>query len=291
MSDGHILAFATKGAGSNDETRLLELLADHDVDRYAFDRGSKARNVPALLRHAGRTSPSLIVMEGTGIAGGAAVLLGRLLFGIPFIVSSGDAVAPFLAGTHPALAAPAWLYERALYRLGAGFIGWTPYLVGRAITLGARRGVSAASWTQLPELAASREQIRDELGIARDAIVYGIVGSLEWNSHKGYCYGLELVEAARRTERPDVVVLVVGGGTGLDRLRARAGDLLGRRIFLPGLVEQRLVTAYLAAIDVGSLPQTLSQTSTPPRSAYFCSCFRSASLSVKLCRPCMNRAG
>jgi hypothetical protein len=257
VAEGRLLVFATKGAGSNDETRILELLADHDLDRFAFDRASKRRNVPALLRHAHRTRPALIVMEGTGLAGGAVVLLARMLLGIPFVVSSGDAVGPFLAGTRPVLAAPAWLYERLLYRLGAGFIGWTPYLVGRAITLGARRGVTAASWTQLPELASGRDEVRDGLGIPRDAVVYGIVGSLDWNAHKGYCYGLELVRAVRRSGREDVAVLVVGGGSGLERLRAEAGDDLGRRVFLPGPVEQRLVTAHLAAIDVGSLPQTL----------------------------------
>ena len=50
-----------------------------------------------------------------------------------------------------------------------------------------------------------------------------------------------------------------GGGSGLAHLRDLAGDELGRRIFLPGPVEQRLVTSYLAAMDVGSLPQTLDQ--------------------------------
>ena len=72
-------------------------------------------------------------------------------------------------------------------------------------------------------------------------------------------YGLELVKALRRTRREDVAVAVVGGGSGLERLRELAGEELGRRIFVPGPIEQRLVTAYLAAMDVGSLPQTLDQ--------------------------------
>lgn len=254
---GRVLVFATKGAGSNDEERILELLRDHDVDRYAFDRTGKAANVPALLRHVRRARPSLIVMEGTGLAGGLAVLLARTLMGVPFVVSSGDAVGPFLAGTHPAIAVPAHAYERLLYRCGAGFIGWTPYLVGRALTLGARRAVTAASWTQRPELPLSRDEVRAALGVRDGALLFGIVGSLDWNAHKGYAYGLELVQALRRTRRHDVAVAVVGGGSGLDRLRALAGDELGRRAFVPGPVEQRLVASYLAAMDVGSLPQTL----------------------------------
>lgn len=258
MANG-VLVFATKGAGSNDETRILELLADHSTDQYAFDRGSKAGNVPALLRHIRRTRPRLIVMEGTGIAGGISVLLARTLLGVPFVVSSGDAVGPFLASAHPAITLPAHAYERLLYRRSAGFIGWTPYLVGRAFALGARRGVTAASWTQMPAPAMARSEVRAELGVRPDALLFGIVGSLDWNDPNGYCYGLELVKALRATRREDVAVAVVGGGSGLARLRDLAGDELGRRIFIPGPVEQRLVTSYLAAMDVGSLPQTLDQ--------------------------------
>ena len=42
------------------------------------------------------------------------------------------------------------MYERMLCRFSAGFIGWTSYLVGRAISFGAPRGMTAASgpgWT------------------------------------------------------------------------------------------------------------------------------------------------
>ena len=259
MADGGVLVFATKGGGSNDEARILELLADHAVDTYSFDRGSKAGNVPALLRHVRRTQPRLIVMEGTGVAGGIAVLLARTLLRVPFVVSSGDAVGPFLASAHPAIALPAHLYERLLYRRCAGFIGWTPYLVGRAFALGARRGVTAASWTQMPAPAMARDEVRAVLGVRPEAVLFGIVGSLDWNAPKGYCYGLELVKALRRTRREDVAVAIVGGGSGVERLRKLAGDELGRRIFVPGAIEQRFVTAYLAAMDVGSLPQTLDE--------------------------------
>ena len=248
--------FATKGAGSNDESRILELLGDHEIECYPFDRARKAANVAAIVRRARARRVPLIVMEGTGLAGGLAVLLARGLFGIPFVVSSGDAVAPFLAGARPVLALPAWIYERLLYRCGSGFIGWTPYLVGRAISLGGKRGVTAPGFPQHPEVSLTREEVRAALGVPDGALLFGIVGSLDWNANKGYCYGLELVEAVRRARREDVAVAVVGGGSGLERLRATAGEELGRRIFVPGPVEPALVTSYLAAMDVGSLPQT-----------------------------------
>ena len=254
-----ILVVATKGAGSNDEQRILELLADHDVIRFPFDRSRKLANTPGLLRAARRERPALIVMEGTGIAGGVALLLARLFLGIPFVVSSGDSVGPFLAAAHPVLALPGWIYEWLLCRASAGFIGWTPYLVGRALTLGARRGVTAAGFALQPEPQRGREEVRERLGMPQDALVFGIAGSLAFNARKGYCYGLELVRAVRRVARQDVAVLVVGDGDGLERLRELAGPDLGRRVFLPGAVPQAEVAAYLGAIDVASLPQSLDQ--------------------------------
>jgi glycosyltransferase involved in cell wall biosynthesis len=198
-------------------------------------------------------------MEGTGTGGGVAVLLARLMLGVPFVVSSGDAIGPFVAGAHRGMRLPAWTYEWLLCRASAGFIGWTPYLVGRALTLGAPRGVTAAGFTLHPEFPLTRSQVRAALGVPQDALVFGIAGALNWNELKGYCYGLELVRALRRVERDDAVAVIVGEGSGLPRLRKLAGEDLGRRVFLPGPVPPELVAAYLAAMDVGSLPQSLDQ--------------------------------
>lgn len=252
-----IVVFATKGSGTNDEARIAALLSDHAIELYPFDRDGKAANLPRLLRMLTRRRPPLVVMEGTGLAGGLAVLLARGLLGIPYVVSSGDAVGPFLGGMRPALRLPGWTYEWLLCRFSAGFIAWTPYLAGRALTLGAPRAVTAAGFTQHPEIELSRDEVRARLGVPVASLVFGIVGSLDWNDHHGYCYGLELVQAVRRVARTDVAVVVVGGGSGLERLQAEAGDELGRRVFIPGPVPQSLVASYLAAMDVGSLPQSL----------------------------------
>ena len=195
-------------------------------------------------------------MEGTGIAGGAAVILARLLAGVPYVVSTGDAVAPFVAIAHPWLRPLAGLYERLLYRRSAGVIGWTPYLVGRALTLGAPRGMTAAGWPAAAE-PGRRDLVRAELGIPADAIVFGLVGRLAWEERIGYCYGLELIRAIRRTGREDLRVLVVGGGDGLARLREAAGTDLGRRVILTGEVPREDVRRHLAAFDVAALPQSV----------------------------------
>jgi hypothetical protein len=253
-----IAYFATQGAGHGDESRIAALLGDAAAEPIDFDRGRKARSSIGLLLRLLSARPDLVVMEGTGLGGGLALILARLLAGVPYVVSSGDAVAPFIALKHPRLAPIAAVYERLLCRLSAGFIGWTPYLVGRALTLGAPRAITAAGWAPGPApAAADGGRRREALGIPADALVFGLVGSLDWNERLGYCYGLELVEAALRVERADLRVLVVGDGSGLDELRERAGDELGRRIVLPGRVPRQEVPSYLAAMDVGALPQSV----------------------------------
>ncbi len=196
-------------------------------------------------------------MEGTGLAGGAPLLLAHRCFGTRFVVSSGDAVAPYLAAVHPWLLPFAHVYERLLYSRSAGVVGWSPYIVGRAISMGAPRAVTAANWCDGIATPDARATIRRRLGIPEAALVFGIVGSLNLTRRLDWCYGGELVRALRLTNREDLRVLIVGDGSGRARLEQLAGDELGKRVLLPGRCAPEEVLDHLAAMDVASLPQTL----------------------------------
>jgi glycosyltransferase involved in cell wall biosynthesis len=252
-----ILCFATQGEGHIEDERIRGLLEPLEPIAFAFDRAHKLRSLLALLRTARAVRPQLIVMEGTGTAGGLALLAIDAVLGIPFVVCSGDAVGPFLRLHSRPVGALGGLYERLLCRRCAGFVGWTPYLVGRALTFGAPRGMTAAGWTRGEPAPDARERVRARLGIAPDTLVLGIVGSLHWNDRAGYVYGAELVRAVRRVQRPDVAVCVVGDGSGGERLRELAGADLNVRVFLPGRVAPEEVPDYLAAFDLGSLSQSV----------------------------------
>jgi hypothetical protein len=252
-----ILCFATQGSGSNDDDRIRTLLSPLRPRVFEFDRRSKRRSFVRLIHEVRATRPDIVVMEGTGTAGGAALLLTHRAWGTRFVVSSGDAVAPFIAATNPALEPIARIYERLLYRWSAGFIGWTPYLVGRALTWGAPRAMTASGWARHPRRDDLRDEMRHRLGIPSSALVFGLVGSLEWNPRVSYCYGNELVQAAKRVTRDDLYVLIAGDGSGTERLKDAAGPLLGRRVVLPGSIAQTDVPAYLSAMDVVSLPQSV----------------------------------
>jgi hypothetical protein len=212
--------FATQGSGSQDEQRIRDLLEPLDARPLPFDRGARVRSCLGVIRAARRLSPALLVMEGAGVAGGMALLCSRWILRVPYAVSSGDAIGPFVRGRRPILAPIAGLYERLLCRYCAGFIGWSPYLTGRALTFGAPRAMTARNWAPAPEQRADGREVRERLGIPADMVVFGIVGSLDWTSRVRYCYGLELVLALARASRDDVGVLIVGGGSGRERLEA-----------------------------------------------------------------------
>jgi glycosyltransferase involved in cell wall biosynthesis len=258
-----LIGFATQGTGGDDESRLLALLADFSPEVFAFDRKRKRKSFRRLFKIILRRRPSLVVMEGTGLAGGIAVMLARLLAKIPYVVSSGDAVGPFVARQRPFLGLLFGLYERLLCRFSAGYVGWTPYLAGRALTFGAPRAMTAAGWAPISpsatQLAASRVRIRQKLSIAPEDLVFGLIGSLAWTKRVGYCYGMELVRALARTNRANLKVVIVGEGEGRSYLEQGAGKRLGEGVILTGRVPRAQVPDYLSALDVASLPQSVDQ--------------------------------
>lgn len=254
-----IMCFATKGHGDIEEERILSLLEPLAPSLYAFDRSRKLRSAIGLARAVLAERPRLVVMEGTGTAGGLTLLVLDALWGIPFVFCSGDAVGPYLELRSRALGLAGGLYERLLCRRCAGYVGWTPYLVGRALSFGARRAMTAPGWTRGRISEGARERVRARLGIPADALVVGLAGSLHWNERLDYTYGAELVRAIALVQRDDLVVCVIGEGSGRSRLEELAGADLGTRVLLPGRVPPAEVPDYLAAFDAGSLSQSVDK--------------------------------
>ncbi len=254
-----IMCFATQGHGHIEEERIRDLLEPLKPEVYAFDRGHKLKAALGLAKAARARRPSLIVMEGTGIAGGLTLIALDAFWGIPFVVCSGDAVGPYLGLRSRLLGQLGGAYERLLCKRCAGYVGWTPYLVGRALSFGARRTMTAPGWTRGRVSEGARRRIRERLGIAQDALVVGLAGSLHFNERLDYVYGAELVRAIRVLEREDVIVCVLGEGSGRERLEELAGDALGRRVLLPGRVPAGEIPDYMAAFDAGSLSQSVDE--------------------------------
>ena len=71
--------------------------------------------------------------------------------------------------------------------------------VGRALTMGAPRAMTAPGWAPFPisgeRKAEHRARIRGQFGIPDNAFVVGIAGAIVWSPRPKYCYGLELIRA------------------------------------------------------------------------------------------------
>ena len=260
-----ILCINAGGVGDLHGIRVRQLARylDADVEIFDLDKSnSRLRNARLVWKLVHSADWDLVYQESTGIGVGAPLILAALLGRLKYVVSTGDPVGGFFRNVKgPAVG---WLferYERLLYRRCAGFVGWTPYLTGMAVKMGARRAVTieGAVDTNLVGTAgdAEKSQAKAELGIPADHIVCGLVGSIKWSPRQQYCYGLELVAAAGMIARDDMTFLIVGDGDGMDTLRSRLTPDAEDKVVFTGRVAPERVADVLKAMDVGFITQTL----------------------------------
>ena len=262
----NILCVSTAGSGQ-DPLRMRRLTQDvrAECTYYDFDRSrSRWANMRAFTDTLRSSTWDLVYQEGTSIAGGAALIRAAWQWNERYVISSGDPVGGFFKTVKGPLWGMAFeRYERLLYRNAAGFIGWTPYLTGMAMKMGAPRAVTVegAVDRNLFEAydSAKRRVLKQKYSLDPDHIVCGVVGSLTWTERQEYCYGLELVEMMNYLDRDDVSVLIVGDGDGKARLEARVPDVLRDRIVFTGRVPEEEVVGTLNAMDIGFITQTLDE--------------------------------
>ncbi len=261
----HVLCLITAGGAGQDALRARHLAAglEGEMTFFAIDKSLPCRETGRAIRSLLRSRPwDLVYQEGTGIASGLSLIQAARARPLKYVVSSGDPISGFFHVTQGPLHGYAFdLYERLLYRHCAGFVGWTPYLTGRALQLGARRAATVEGGVDLdlftPPSPAGRLAARRRFGLAPDHLVCGVVGSLRWTSRQSYCYGLELVEVLKRVARPDLSMMIVGDGDGQARLERQVSDGLRGRIVFTGRLPQEDVVQAMQAMDIGFITQTL----------------------------------
>jgi len=260
-----ILCVNPSGKGDLHELRAQRLTAylNADVTICSSPKSSSRRSAAKQFSDAiASTAWDLVYQESTGISAGLNLIRAALKKKQKYIVSSGDPISGFFRVTRgPAVAAPFAVYEKWLYALSAGFIGWTPYLTGRAIHLGAPRGATIEGSVDLdlfrPFPSSERTAIRARYGIPASHLVCGVVGSLRWSQRQRYCYGLELIETLTHLRRTDITMLIVGDGEGRAILERRIPDKLRSRVIFTGSIPAEKVPEAINAMDVGFITQTL----------------------------------
>ena len=262
-----VLCIVTAGKGNQDELRARRLtgLLKAEITYYFVDRTvprfAALQEIYHLLKS---VQWDLVYQEGTGIAGGINVILAAMLREQPFVISSGDPIAGFFLTTGGLWQGKIMeIYERLLYKTCTGFIGWTPYLTGAAMKMGAKRAVTVEGAVDLNVFygyeSERRREVRQKYGIPENHVVCGIVGSLKWVPRQSRCQGYELVETLKRLRREDVSMLIVGDGTGKSRLEQAIPEELRSRVILTGRVPQTEVVDTINAMDIGFVTQIMGK--------------------------------
>ncbi|WP_309710763.1 glycosyltransferase [Armatimonas sp.] len=254
-----VLAVNAGGVGNLHglRARRLTQTLPFDVTVVDIDRSSRKAGF-VHMQQLLQDSWDMVYLESTGISAGLPLLRSKHRY----IVSSGDPVAGFFKVTAGALQGALFgAYEKQLYRRSAGFIGWTPYLTGRALELGAPRAVTIEGAVELERFRRfspeERSSVRERLQIPQANLVCGLVGSLTWVARQEYCYGMELVETLKYLKRTDITMLIVGDGDGRARLEARLPANLRDRVVFTGRLPENEVVEAINAMDIGFITQTL----------------------------------
>ncbi len=260
-----ILFLIPAGAGTLDELRAKRLIqgypADitfHITDR-TLSRSTASRQAAAALAE---KKWDFVCMEGSGSIGGIPLIQAARKNGQKYLVSFGDPISNFFRTTKGQVHGLAFeVYERLLYHYSTGIVGWTPYITGRAVNMGAPRAATVEGGVDTSLFVApsdeQRKQARRRVGIPENHIVCGMVGSMRWSQRQSYCYGLELVKMFSYLQRQDISLLLVGDGDGRRHLEELVTERMKERVHFAGRVSAQEVPAYMHCMDIGFVTQTL----------------------------------
>jgi glycosyltransferase involved in cell wall biosynthesis len=206
---------------------------------------------PGCRELRGLTAADLVYVIDPGRRGFPAAVAGSLARR-PIVVDVGDPQAPLYRAL-----------GRSAGAVAAGAV--IDSLVARRARAVVVRGRELADildlrvpWAEIPDgvdlerfRPGADGDLRASLGIPKDALVVGVVGSLAWASRADVGYGWDVVECLGELRGAPVWGLVVGDGDGLARLRDQAQRLgVAGRLLFPGHIPHEQVPQYVAAMDV-----------------------------------------
>jgi len=232
--------------------------------RFSFDvvyrAGSRIQDVRTFLASLWREKPDIVYVFDMAVSGVVAAVLYKSMTGASIVIDTGDAITalarsigrgPFGIGLTAALEALSLHIADHLVVRGSNH---HDILVKRGL----------AHVTVIPDgvdldqfqFTPARVGIRDDLGIGEDLLI-GTLGSSHWNERLQTCYGWEMLDVLDRLRDEPVQAVMIGGGDGIDRMKARAQKLgLETRIHFAGYVPYDELPAYLSAFDIGLSKQT-----------------------------------
>lgn len=221
--------------------------------------GGKAASIVRFLSEAVRFAPDVTYVVDMAYSGVLAAGVYRLAGRGRMIIDTGDAIFELAKSIGERGRIGLWLTERlerfGLWVADAIVVRGTRHLellgrIGKPVVV-VQDGVDTESFLPVVD-----KELRAELA-PDGAFTIGLVGSSVWSDRLGICYGWELVEAVHNLRHRNVVGVMIGGGTGIEHLRARCEELgIEDRVRFVGYVPFDDLPRYLGAMDVCLSTQT-----------------------------------
>lgn len=227
--------------------------------RTAYRRGGRLASVAPLSAWLWRQRADAVWVFDMALAGVLAGMAGRLR-GTRLIVDTGDAITALARQSR--LRGPVGLAATALLERTADRVADALVVRGSAhARMYVERGRDAVvipDGVDVEQFASASDAGRVRASLdAGEALVVGVLGSVVWNPSLGLTYGWDLVEALAELRDVPVVGVVIGDGSGVPHLAARAAELgVAGRLRLVGRQPYDSLPGWLAACDVCLSTQT-----------------------------------
>lgn len=232
-------------------------LSRHKV-RIAYRSSHKIASIFTFLAFLLRTHPSVTYVFDISYSGALAAALYRLIVGNHLIVDTGDAITELARsmGRGRVGLLLTSLLEKLTLRIADQVVVRGTFHRELLAQSGIKAeviqdGVDCNSFS-----AEDVSDLRKQNGL-EGVLTIGLVGSSVWSDHLQMCYGWELVETLRLLKNKPVKGIMIGGGSGIEHLKARARDYgIEDQIFFMGYVPYDQLSRHLSLIDICLSTQT-----------------------------------
>lgn len=258
------VAFLVNGTPDGVEAvRALGLSRKLDPERIFFLYRERSRLASAWRwsRVLLKVRPDIHYVLNTAMPGAMVALLGRFLFGIPYILDTGDAIHAMAcrSGTKAGWRLPLlWSLERLAERFAEAVVvrgtNHREHLVARGLR---RVIVIRDGYLEQPSASPDAlEALRHRLGLDGRFVV-GVMGSLVYSPNLDICYGWDLLGALVYLKDLPVTALIIGDGNGLRWLSQLASKLgVADRVVFCGRIPYSEVPTHLRLMEVALSTQT-----------------------------------
>jgi glycosyltransferase involved in cell wall biosynthesis len=258
-----MIAFVVNGAEDSPMADRARAFATRLSDRWTIEilyrqRGRFGSILP-LVRDLRARRPEAAWVFDMAVAGVVASASVRPL-GTKVVIDTGDAITALARQSGlrgpvgiGATAALEWLSPRVASALVVRGTAHRGVFAARGFDATViPDGVDVDAFASPPDAAG----LRRDLGFG-DALVVGVLGSSVWSSRLGIAYGWDLVESMALLAGEPVAGLVIGDGSGIARLEARAREAgVADRMRFVGRQPHSALPRDLAACDVCLSTQT-----------------------------------